>query len=1032
MNKQCDNVKNDVNYDSQNNNYILRQNQLKAIQTSIDNDFQSGIHYHATGTGKSWIAMYLVEAYNRLYPKNNIIWICEQKSILIEQFQKNTMKERNFQTVLKPFNVLNYSEYKLGTWHESVNSGRFWGKPVLLIINRTFLTCADKYKLIKSPFHLIIHDECHTIVNQSTQEFYKYVLSNPLFSGIKCIGFSATPNTNYEPFTKIITSYSIYDAFQENVIVPPKIKWFNCHEPLTQEHIVKTIKELVIECPYKKIVVWCGMIDLCNEMAVLWQQFFPDFLICIDTSKTNQSSLTEENGYNQFESISEKAILFCACKHREGSDIKNLDTCVFLDKVESRSAKTFIQCIGRTLRVDKDLKKRFGLIIDVRAKNSFYICSNVNKYLNLNLDESIFPWDYSYDVLPIDDRVIKVNTLLMTDYRKRKNIIKPMFFEEKKTYSPDDVKALFVRQVPDLDVYKERVEYELNMIHGKNLIHHLMQALEVLKITEKIPHVTRGSCGSSLVCYLLGISHVDPVEHRLKFSRFLNKFRNNLPDIDLDFPHNFRDEVFLQLELIWSGKIARISNHVYYHEKSAVRQAIRNSGVRRFIGKHMLDKEVSQMPMEQQKFIREETKRLDNTFKCYSLHCGGIVYFPGGIPKDLVLNAKKTKIINQVNLNKDNVAKDKNFKIDILSSRAISQIFEINRFRKEKINFEDMTYDEQTYKLLCSGKNIGLTLAESPLIRKAFIKIQPKNIFDIAVCLAIIRPAAMDTRNVENIIHYDDHLIFDDDAIDIIAKAFKVDDEEADRLRRGFVKRDKAIMADFKKHVQKLPKLQQIAITTKLKHIAKYSFCKSHAVSYAQLVYRLAYDKCHHPYEFWKAALNNCQSSYRKWVHLYEARCAGVDIHNETLKRDDVSIYAQNRRKKMKNMNAHDELRNFGYWTMKNELFFPGCYFRKFGNQCNFRGIIASHRFLKSQFTDSKERRRRHQAQTMNQFKPWRDEPKKLVVFLGIEKNVYIECLIENVRYFDSKKIGLHGVGIFETPKDIKFRTLKVISHCFF
>ena len=51
------------------------------------------------------------------------------------------------------------------------------------------------------------------------------------------------------------------------------------------------------------------------------------------------------------------AILFCACKHREGSDIKNLDCCIFLDKVENRNPKTFIQCIGRVLRKDKKLKK---------------------------------------------------------------------------------------------------------------------------------------------------------------------------------------------------------------------------------------------------------------------------------------------------------------------------------------------------------------------------------------------------------------------------------------------------------------------------------------------------------------------------------------------------------------------------------------------------------------------------------------------------------------------------------------------------
>ena len=64
----------------------LRPNQIKALQVSIDNDFESGIHFHATGTGKSWIAMNIIKNYNEKYPNGNILWICEKKSILINRF----------------------------------------------------------------------------------------------------------------------------------------------------------------------------------------------------------------------------------------------------------------------------------------------------------------------------------------------------------------------------------------------------------------------------------------------------------------------------------------------------------------------------------------------------------------------------------------------------------------------------------------------------------------------------------------------------------------------------------------------------------------------------------------------------------------------------------------------------------------------------------------------------------------------------------------------------------------------------------
>ena len=69
----------------------LRQNQVNAINLSVKNNFKSGIHFHATGSGKSWIALELILKYYEKYPKKNIIWLCEQKSILIEQFYKSTI-----------------------------------------------------------------------------------------------------------------------------------------------------------------------------------------------------------------------------------------------------------------------------------------------------------------------------------------------------------------------------------------------------------------------------------------------------------------------------------------------------------------------------------------------------------------------------------------------------------------------------------------------------------------------------------------------------------------------------------------------------------------------------------------------------------------------------------------------------------------------------------------------------------------------------------------------------------------------------
>ena len=100
----------------------LRLNQKKAAEYSLNNDFKSGVHFHATGTGKSWIGLELILRYNEKYPKNNILWLCEQKSILIEQFNTKTLLKKGYSDISKRFLIINYTENKPKDWYNNVNS----------------------------------------------------------------------------------------------------------------------------------------------------------------------------------------------------------------------------------------------------------------------------------------------------------------------------------------------------------------------------------------------------------------------------------------------------------------------------------------------------------------------------------------------------------------------------------------------------------------------------------------------------------------------------------------------------------------------------------------------------------------------------------------------------------------------------------------------------------------------------------------------------------------------------------------------
>lgn len=947
---------------------MLRKNQQEAIKISLENDFESGIHFHATGTGKSWIALQLILEFNKKHKRTNIFWVCERKSILIEQFSTKNLKERGYENVLKDFHILNYSEDKQDKWYNSVNTSKFWNKSALIIINRSFLTSNDKYKKINIPIDLVIHDECHTIVNNSTQEYYKYMLDK--YKDLKVLGFSATPNIDYDPFKKILSSYSIYNAFKDDVIVQPIIKWFISNENINKEDIVENVLHLVNKLTYKKIIVWAGMIDACVTYANEWSSYFSDYIISVDTSL----EIRGFSSFDEFEEADEKAILFCAGKHREGSDIKNLDCCIFLDFVQNRYSKTFVQCIGRVLRKDKTNKKQSGLIIDIKARSSTKIIDKMSEYLDI--PKEIFPWEYDYKFSKNGKIMINTLKLLKEDNKQIETMKK-----DESTYTKEDLLERVIRILPEGEIYKTRFELELDMLEKKKLIGYIMRALEILNMTKNVPHVTRGSCGSSLICYLLGISHVDPIKYNIKFSRFLNEFRDNLPDIDYDFPYNMRDEVFLKLQMKWPGKIARISNHVYYHEKSAKREGLRRIGMKGFISKYEINDVINKLPKGSRRMLDSEINKLDGTFRCYSLHCGGIVYYPEGVPDDLKLNANHKNGLSQIVLNKVDVSKKNQFKIDILSSRALAQLHEALDYKH--LDFEKHYEDEATKRLLSMGDNIGLTFAESPLIRKSFMKIRPKSVDEIAICLSIIRPAAKDSRDFEEIEDLEGMFVYDDDAIEILNKSLNCGEDKADKYRRGFAKGDKDIIAEVAIDLSMIDEKLKKDVLKKLKNLRKYSFCKAHAYSYAQLVWQLAYVKAHHPYNFWRATLNHCASSYRKWVHMYEARLVGINYNQILHNKHDLSIYSKNRMKKFYDLSQEEQLREYGYWDMKEDDFFRGCFMNKDEDIYCIKGIVASSRMLS------------------------RGKKRSLVLFVGYGKKKYCEIVVNYPKDYDGKKIGI-------------------------
>lgn len=209
----------------------------------------------------------------------------------------------------------------------------------------------------------------------------------------------------------------------------------------------------------------------------------------------------------------------------------------------------------------------------------------------------------------------------------------------------------FIRQVPEDERYSERLETEFSLIDSFAFTKVFLQVQQIVEITRerKIPTIIRGSAGCSLVCFLLGITHIDPIHYKLELARFMNKGRQDLPDIDIDVPYNRRDELYEAIEKQWSKKVARISNHVHYGMKTALREAAKEilkekeqtPDVKKKL-QQLAKREFSLAKIltpEEQKRANEKAKELNGTVKYNSLHCGGIVIFEDEeeVPADLLL-----------------------------------------------------------------------------------------------------------------------------------------------------------------------------------------------------------------------------------------------------------------------------------------------------------------------------------------------------------------------------------------------------------
>ncbi len=426
----------------------------------------------------------------------------------------------------------------------------------------------------------------------------------------------------------------------------------------------------------------------------------------------------------------------------------------------------------------------------------------------------------------------------------------------------------FKRPIPPGDTYRIRLAEEFELILSQRFTDYFIQICDIIDLTDDMIHMTRGSAGSSLVCYLLGITDVNPVKWQIPVARFMNPMRDDLPDVDIDFEHWQQLEVMNRIFKKWPGKTARLSNYVTYKEKSARREAAKRLGATGNLPRNFTYEKVGVDPIEAKRIER----KLLGKKRYISKHCGGIVMFTRQLPKSLISQD------NQILLDKYEVEDLEHLKVDILANRGLSQLLEIDSITKLEHYPEQ---DEATSNLLSRGDVLGVTQGESPAMRRLFRAIKPTCVQDCVFATAMIRPVAMSGRQKAAMFQdwsqevVQDSVVFEDDAIDIISDIIGVDMYEADMYRRAFAKKNDEKILEFVERLGNNPRKAEAMAA--LQELSGFGLCRAHAVNLGRLIWALAYHKAHNPEEFWKANLKHCQGSYRGWVYQCEAHRRGIE-----------------------------------------------------------------------------------------------------------------------------------------------------------
>lgn len=505
------------------------------------------------------------------------------------------------------------------------------------------------------------------------------------------------------------------------------------------------------------------------------------------------------------------------------------------------------------------------------------------------------------------------------------------------------------------EALKNRLEYELSVIKSMGYVDYFLIVWDFIKYAKDHGIMVgpgRGSAAGSIVAYCLEITSIDPIKYQLLFERFLNPERVSMPDIDVDFCFERRQEVIdYVVEKYGSDRVVQIVTFGTMAAKGVIRDVGRVmdlpyafvDSIAKMIPKELnitLDRALSMNP-ELKKLYQEDdqvhelidmSKRLEGLPRHTSMHAAGVVisqksvdeYVPLSLGSDGSVVAQFTMTtLEELGL----------LKMDFLGLRTLTVIQDAARLASEsageRIDINQIDYDDKrVLESIGTGKTDGIFQLESGGMKSFMKELKPQNLEDIIAGISLYRPGPMDFipqyikgKNHPETITYDcpqlepilaptyGCIVYQEQVMQIVRDLAGYTLGRSDLLRRAMSKKKGEVMERERKNFvygnseEGVPGCIANGIDEKTANkiydemidFAKYAFNKSHAAAYAVVSYQTAWLKYYYPVEFMAALMTSVIDNPGKVSeYIYTCRQLGIEILPPDINKGEGSFSVDN------------------------------------------------------------------------------------------------------------------------------------------